>query len=40
MKKKSEITNIRLNIMAIILALKKFVETDDEITIYSDSKIL
>jgi len=24
--------------MAIILALKKFVETNDEITIYSDSK--
>ena len=24
--------------MAIILALKKFVETNDEITVYSDSK--
>jgi ribonuclease HI len=37
-EKKSEITNNQAEYMAIILALKKFVETDDEITIYSDSK--
>ena len=37
-EKKSEITNNQAEYMAIILALKKFIETDDEITIYSDSK--
>ena len=37
-EKKSEITNNQAEYMAIILALKKFVETNDEITIYSDSK--
>ena len=37
-EKKSEITNNQAENMAIILALKKFVETNDEITIYSDSK--
>jgi ribonuclease HI len=30
--------NNQAEYMAIILALKKFVETNDEITIYSDSK--
>ena len=37
-EKKSEITNNQAEYMAIILALKKFVETNDEITISSDSK--
>ena len=37
-EKKSEITNNQAEYMGIILALKKFVETNDEITIYSDSK--
>ena len=37
-EKKSEITNNQAEYMAIILALKKFVGTDNEITIYSDSK--
>ena len=37
-EKKSEITNNQAEYMAIILALKKFVDTDNEITIYSDSK--
>ncbi len=37
-EKKSEITNNQAEYMAIISALKKFVDTDDEITIYSDSK--
>ena len=37
-EKKSEITNNQAEYMAIILALKKFVETNDEITVYSDSK--
>ena len=37
-EKKPEITNNQAEYMAIISALKKFVDTDDEITIYSDSK--
>ena len=37
-EKKSEITNNQAEYMAIISALKKFVDTDDEITIFSDSK--
>ena len=37
-EKKSDITNNQAEYMAIISALKKFVDTDDEITIYSDSK--
>jgi ribonuclease HI len=37
-EKKSEITNNQAEYMAIISALKKFVNSDDEITIYSDSK--
>ena len=37
-KKKSDITNNQAEYLAIISALKKFVDTDDEITIYSDSK--
>ena len=37
-EKKSEITNNQAEYLAIISALKKFVETDDEITIFSDSK--
>ena len=37
-EKKSEITNNQAEYMAIISALKKFVDTDNEITIYSDSK--
>ena len=37
-EKKSEITNNQAEYMAIISALKKFVGTDNEITIYSDSK--
>ena len=36
--KKSEITNNQAEYLAILSALKKFVETNDEITIYSDSK--
>ena len=36
--KKSEITNNQAEYMAIISALKKFVNTNDEITIFSDSK--
>ena len=35
---KSEITNNQAEYMAIISALKKFVDTDNDITIYSDSK--
>mgnify|MGYP006129227275 FL=1 len=35
---KSEITNNQAEYMAIISALKKFVDTNNEITIYSDSK--
>lgn len=37
-EKKPEITNNQAEYMAIISALKKFVDTDDEITIFSDSK--
>jgi ribonuclease HI len=37
-EKKSKITNNQAEYMAIISALKKFVNSDDEITIYSDSK--
>ena len=37
-EKKSDITNNQAEYMAIISALKKFVDADDEITIYSDSK--
>ena len=37
-EKKSEITNNQAEYMAIISALKKFVDTDNEITIHSDSK--
>ena len=37
-EKKPGITNNQAEYMAIISALNKFVETDDEITIYSDSK--
>ena len=37
-EKKPEITNNQAEYMAIISALKKFVDTDNEITIYSDSK--
>ena len=37
-EKKSEITNNQAEYLAIISALKKFVDTDDEITIFSDSK--
>jgi ribonuclease HI len=37
-EKKSEITNNQAEYMAIISALKKFVNTNDEITIFSDSK--
>ena len=37
-EKKSEITNNQAEYMAIISALKKFGDTDNEITIYSDSK--
>jgi len=36
--KKPEITNNQAEYLAIILALKKYVDTNDEITIYSDSK--
>ena len=37
-EKKSEITNNQAEYMAIISALNKYVDTDDEITIFSDSK--
>ena len=37
-EKKSEITNNQAEYMAIISALKKFVNTNAEITIFSDSK--
>ena len=37
-EKKSDITNNQAEYMAIIAALKKFSTTDDEVTIYSDSK--
>jgi ribonuclease HI len=37
-EKKPEITNNQAEYMAIISVLKKFVNSDDEITIYSDSK--
>ena len=37
-EKKSEITNNQAEYMAIISALKKFVNTNHEITIFSDSK--
>ncbi len=37
-EKKSDITNNQAEYLAIISALKKFIDTDDEITIYSDSK--
>ena len=37
-EKKSEITNNQAEYIAIISALKKFVDTDNEITIFSDSK--
>jgi ribonuclease HI len=37
-EKKPEITNNQAEYMAIISALKKFLDTDNEIIIYSDSK--
>ena len=37
-EKKAGITNNEAEYLAIIAALKKFVGSDDEITIYSDSK--
>ena len=37
-EKKPEITNNQAEYMAIISALKKYVDSDEEITIYSDSK--
>ena len=37
-EKKPEITNNQAEYLAIISALKKYVESDEEITIYSDSK--
>ncbi len=37
-EKKPNITNNQAEYMAIIAALKKFISTDDEVTIYSDSK--
>ena len=37
-EKKPEITNNQAEYMAIISALKKFVDSDDEVTIFSDSK--
>jgi ribonuclease HI len=37
-EKKSEITNNQAEYMAIISALNKFVDSDEEIVIYSDSK--
>ncbi|WP_299290794.1 reverse transcriptase-like protein [Nitrosopumilus sp.] len=37
-EKKPEITNNQAEYMAIISALKKFVDADDEIIIFSDSK--
>jgi len=37
-EKKSGITNNQAEYMAIISALKKFVDSDDEMIIYSDSK--
>ncbi len=38
MKKKSELTNNQAEYLAIISALNKFVDSKDEITIFSDSK--
>ena len=37
-EKKPDITNNQAEYLAIIFALKKFVDTNDEITIFSDSK--
>ena len=37
-EKKPEITNNQAEYLAIISALKKFVDSDDEVIIYSDSK--
>ena len=37
-EKKSNITNNQAEYLAIISALKKFVDNDEEITIFSDSK--
>jgi len=37
-EKKPELTNNQAEYLAIISALKKFVDSDDSITIYSDSK--
>ena len=37
-EKKPEITNNQAEYMAILFALKKFVDSDDEVIIYSDSK--
>ena len=37
-EKKSKITNNQAEYMAIISALKKYVDSNEEITIYSDSK--
>ncbi len=37
-EKKPDITNNQAEYLAIISALKKFVENDEEISIYSDSK--
>ena len=37
-EKKPNLTNNQAEFMAIIAALKKFVDSDDDITIFSDSK--
>ncbi len=37
-EKKPELTNNQAEYLAIISALKKFIDSDDDITIYSDSK--
>ena len=39
-EKKPELTNNQAEYLAIISALKKFVDSDESIIIYSDSKIL
>jgi ribonuclease HI len=39
-EKKPNLTNNQAEYMAIIAALKKFVNSDDKIIIFSDSKIL
>ena len=37
-EKKTDITNNQAEYLAIISALKKYIDSDEEITIYSDSK--